>query len=66
MKKFDELAKEARIKKLQYRIVRDVVFIVLGIFFLVLSIFSAQKDKEKEQNNKKTTTKITTTIKKTK
>ncbi len=64
-KTFEEQVKEAKAERLQYRIVRDAVFIVLGIFFLILSIFSAQKDKEKEIKKNKTTT-ITTTIKKTK
>ena len=64
-KTFEEQVKEAKAERLQYRIVRDAVFIVLGIFFLILSIYSAQKDKEKEIKKNKTTT-ITTTIKKTK
>lgn len=64
-KTFDEQLKDAKAEQLQRRIVRDAVFIVLGIFFLILSIFSAQKDKQKEIKKNKTTT-ISTTIKKTK
>ena len=64
-KTFDEQLKDAKAEQLQRRIVRDAVFIVLGIFFLILSIFSAQKEKQKEIKKNKTTT-ISTTIKKTK
>ena len=64
MKKFDEQLKEAKAERLQFRIVRDVVFILLGITFLALSIYSAQQDKDRK--TKKTKTTITTTVKKTK
>ena len=42
----------------KYRIIRDVIFIVLGITFLVISIFVSYSDSKKENNNtgKKTTT----------
>ena len=66
MKKFEEQVKEAKRKRLESRIVRDIIFIILGLFFLILSIFSAQKEKNKETQKSKTTTTITTTIKKTK
>jgi len=66
MKKFEDQVKEAKAQKLQYRIVRDVIFIILGVVFLILSILTAQKDKDKEVKDNKNKTTITTTIKKTK
>lgn len=61
---FDKQVKEAKEKQLQSRIVRDVVFLILGITFLAISIFSSIKENQdkKEAQNSKTT--VTTTINK--
>lgn len=61
---FDKQVKNAKEKQLQNRITRDVVFMLLGLTFLAISIFSTIKEKNNEKNVKETTTKITTTIKK--
>jgi len=68
---FDKQVEKAKEEKLKYRIIRDVIFIVLGITFLVISIFVSYSDSKKESNNtgKKTTTvvnKLTNKDKKTK
>ena len=56
---FDEQVKKAKETKLQYRIIRDAIFIILGIIFLLISIFNAKPDKK--ENKKTTTTKVITT-----
>ena len=61
---FDKQVKNAKEKQLQNRITRDVVFMLLGLTFLTISIFSTIKEKNNEKNVKEKTTKITTTIKK--
>ncbi|MGN1267994.1 MAG: hypothetical protein ACI4U0_00600 [Candidatus Aphodocola sp.] len=61
---FDKQVKNAKEKQLQNRITRDVVFMLLGLTFLAISIFSTIKEKNNEKNVKEKTTKITTTIKK--
>lgn len=61
---FDKQVKNAKEKQLQNRITRDVVFMLLGLTFLAISIFSTIKEKNNEKNVKETTTKIITTIKK--
>lgn len=61
---FDKQVKNAKEKQLQNRITRDVVFMLLGLTFLAISIFSTIKEKNNKKNVKETTTKITTTIKK--
>lgn len=61
---FDKQVKNAKEKQLQNRITRDVVFMLLGLTFLAISIFSTIKEKNDEKNVKEKTTKITTTIKK--
>ena len=55
---FDKQVEKAKEEKLKYRITRDVIFIVLGLTFLVISIFVSYSDSKKESNNtdKKTTT----------
>ena len=55
---FDKQLKEANAKQLENRIIRDVVFLMLGLVFLGISIAFAIKDeKEKgELKNKKITT----------
>lgn len=50
---FDKQVKEAKRKQLESRIVRDIVFLILGLIFLILSIFSAINDKNKEKNTEK-------------
>ena len=49
---FDKQVEKAKEEKLKYRITRDVIFIVLGITFLVISIFVSYND----NTGKKTTT----------
>ena len=61
---FDKQVKNAKEKQLQNRITRDVVFMLLGLTFLTISIFSTIKEKNDEKNVTEKTTKITTTIKK--
>ena len=55
---FDKQVEKAKEEKLKNRIIRDVVFIVLGITFLLISILMAYNDSKKEDNksnNKKVT-----------
>lgn len=55
---FDKQVEKAKEEKLKSRIIRDVVFIVLGITFLLISILMAYNDNKKEDNkgnNKKVT-----------
>ena len=62
---FEKQIEKAKEKKLQYRIIRDVTFIILGIIFLIVSIFMSINDKNNKKEKKTTTKKtITTTIKK--
>lgn len=58
---FDKQVKEAKKKKLKYRITRDIIFVVLGIIFLAISILSAYKDNKDKSDE--TNAKINTTIK---
>lgn len=62
---FEKQLKEAKTKQLQYRIIRDVIFLIIGITFLLISIISSINDKNKDSKANKTTTKnaITTTKK---
>lgn len=63
--KFEDQVKEAKIQKLQYRIIRDVTFVALGIVFLIISILiEVKKENSKKDNIKNNNTTITTTIKK--
>lgn len=48
---FEKQVKEAKEKQLQSRIIRDVVFLLLGIIFLVISIFSSIREKDNKDNN---------------
>lgn len=51
---FEKQLKNAKKKKLENRIIRDVVFIILGITFLIISFVSAyNKNNEKENTNNK-------------
>ena len=54
---FEKQVKEAKRKKLESRMTRDIVFILLGIIFLVISFIMAYKtDKKENKNTIKTTT----------
>lgn len=62
---FENQVKKAKEEKLKNRIIRDLIFIILGVVFLTISIFSAIKDKENNKEDvKKTTKKIITSINK--
>ena len=63
---FEKQVEKAKEEKLKYRIIRDVVFIILGIVFLAISIFVSFKNKEDnvDKNDNKAKTTITT-VKKT-
>lgn len=58
---FDKQVKEAKVKQLQSRIIRDVIFIVLGITFLLISILisynNANNSNESYNQNKTNETK---------
>lgn len=59
--KFEQQVKEAKAKKLEYRMLRDIIFIVLGIIFLLISIFSSYAKKQENSNNKSKEKKVITT-----
>lgn len=51
---FDKQVEKAKVEKLKYRILRDTIFIILGVVFLIISIFMSFKENDKkteEQNN---------------
>lgn len=50
---FDKQVEEAKRKKLESRIIRDMVFIILGIIFLALSFLTAYKDKNNNKSDNK-------------
>lgn len=54
---FENQVKEAKRQKLENKIVRDVIIILLGIAFLVAS-FMLNNKSDKKKNNKVTTKKI--------
>ncbi len=57
--KFDDQVKKAKEEKLKYRITRDILFIALGIIFLIVSIILAYNDnKEIRTNNVKNSNKV--------
>lgn len=63
---FDKQVEKAKEEKLKQRITRDIIFIALGITFLVISVFISYKNskeinKKDNTNDKKTT--VTTTKK---
>lgn len=62
---FDKQVEKAKEQKLKHRITRDVVFIVLGITFLVISVFISYNDSKQNsnKNNNENNTIITTTKK---
>lgn len=62
---FDKQVEKAKEEKLKHRITRDIVFIVLGITFLVISVFISYNDSKQNNNkdNKENKTTITTTKK---
>ena len=49
--KFEKQVETAKTEKLKYRITRDVLFIVLGILFLIISIILAYSDSDKKIKN---------------
>ncbi len=49
--KFEKQVENAKTEKLKYRITRDVLFIVLGILFLIISIILAYSDSDKKIKN---------------
>lgn len=49
--KFEKQVENAKTEKLKYRITRDVLFIVLGILFLIISIILAYSDSDKNIKN---------------
>lgn len=51
--KFEKQVMEAKKKKLESRIIRDVVFIILGVIFLIISIIGAINNDKKEGSNNK-------------
>lgn len=50
---FDKQVEEAKKRKLESRIIRDMTFIILGIIFLALSFLAAYKDKNNNKTEKK-------------
>ena len=52
---FEKQVEKAKEEKLKYRIIRDLIFIVLGITFLIISIVyqynKDNKDNKKAYNN---------------
>lgn len=54
---FESQVKEAKSKKLQSRITRDIVFLALGVSFLIISILTAVNKDNKDVKKIKTTTK---------
>lgn len=63
---FDKQVEKAKEEKLKYRVTRDVIFIILGITFLIISIFVSYSDSKKESGNtNKKTTKVVDKLKET-
>ena len=60
---FDKQVEKAKEEKLNQRITRDIAFIILGITFLVISVFISYNDSKQNNNkdNKENKTTITTT-----
>ncbi len=60
---FDKQVEKAKEEKLKQRITRDIAFIILGITFLVISVFISYNDSKQNNNkdNKENKTTITTT-----
>ncbi len=52
---FDKQLEKAKEEKLKYRLIRDIIFIFLGIIFLLISIISAYNNKEVNNKDKETT-----------
>lgn len=50
---FDKQVEEAKKRKLESRIIRDMIFIILGIIFLALSFLAAYKDKNNNKSDNK-------------
>jgi len=62
---FDKQVEKAKEEKLKQRITRDIIFIALGITFLVISVFISYKN-SKEINKKDNTLDKKTTVTTTK
>lgn len=61
---FDKQVQKAKEEKLKNRITRDIIFIVLGVIFLSISIYSAYKDNTNNKSKKEQTKNTTTNYKK--
>lgn len=61
---FDKQVQKAKEEKLKNRITRDIIFIVLGVIFLSISIYSAYKDNTNNKSIKEKTKNTTTNYKK--
>lgn len=61
---FDKQVQKAKEEKLKNRITRDIIFIVLGVIFLSISIYSAYKDNTNNKFIKEQTKNTTTNYKK--
>ncbi len=48
---FDKQVEKIKEEKLKHRITRDIIFITLGIVFLVISIFISYKDSKNMDKN---------------
>lgn len=55
---FDKQLEKAKEEKLKYRLIRDIIFIILGIIFLMISIISAYSNDINDGNKDKETTVI--------
>ena len=55
---FEKQVEEAKRKKLEGRMTRDIIFILLGIIFLIISFVISYKNDKKDYkiNKEKTTT----------
>lgn len=49
---FEKQVKEAKNKQLENRLFRDIIFIILGITFLIISFVSAYKNNKIEEEKK--------------
>ena len=49
---FKKQVKEAKNKQLENRLFRDIIFIILGITFLIISFVSAYKNNKIEEEKK--------------
>ena len=52
--KFDEQVKEAKSQRYENKIIRDVILIVLGILFLIITFITSYNNDKNDVNNKVT------------